>query len=285
MSGSIGENLSSDHPSSDHPSEEQVPQGHPRQSPDDHPRPSVSRPSVSWWALVSSGLSPVLLILSWAIAEIFQPSTYSPVRQTVSTLSSHAATDPWIVTSALFVVGALHFVTAAGLNGVRRPGRIMLVVAGFSAIGIAAAPQPVHGASPAHIISTAVGEVVIATWPAFIARRKEPGYPILEARRMAWVTTVSLVLFGWLVFETMDGTTLGLAERLASGVQTSWPFVIAVALWYTDRRVSHGRPLRLSRGGRGPLSQDPLSQGSLNRGRLNRALRVRPRLGRDRLRA
>lgn len=265
MSGLIGE----------HPSSDDLSEAGDRQPPVS--RPSVSRPSVSWWALVSSGLSPLLLVLGWAIAEIFQPSSYSPVRQTVSALSGHAATDRWIVTTALFIVGALHFVTAAGLNGVGRQGRIMLVVAGFAAIGIAAAPQPVHGASPAHIISTVVGEVVIATWPAFIARRREPGYPILALRRMVWVTAVSLVLLGWLVFETMGGTTLGLAERLVSGVQTSWPFGIAVALWYTDRRVSRGKPLRLNRGrgGRGPLNWGPLSRG----------LRAPLRLGRDRLRA
>jgi hypothetical protein len=44
------------------------------------------------------------------------------------------------------------------------------------------------------------------------------------------VTSVFAGLLGWFVIETPRGSLLGLAERLTSSVQTSWPFVVAVAL-------------------------------------------------------
>jgi hypothetical protein len=45
------------------------------------------------------------------------------------------------------------------------------------------------------------------------------------------VTAVFLALLCWLVLETQGGSNLGMAERLTSSVQTSWPFVVAVVLW------------------------------------------------------
>ncbi len=108
------------------------------------------------------------------------------------------------MTSALFVVGAGYFVTAAGLPGVRVPARIVLMVAGLSSIGIAA----------------------ITIWPALTARRA-PSQPLIRARGAGAVTAVFLALRAWVVFETQGGTALGLAERLVSAVQVTWPFVVA----------------------------------------------------------
>ncbi len=97
---------------------------------------------VPGWAVVSAGLSPVLLTGGWLVGDAFQPASYSPIHKTVSVLASHAGTDRWIMTSALFLVGGCNFVTAAGLTGVRLPARILLLVAGLSSIGIAASPEP-----------------------------------------------------------------------------------------------------------------------------------------------
>jgi len=45
------------------------------------------------------------------------------------------------------------------------------------------------------------------------------------------VTAVFLALLCWLVIETQGGSALGVAERLTSSVQTTWPCVVAVVLW------------------------------------------------------
>jgi hypothetical protein len=40
---------------------------------------------------------------------------------------------------------------------------------------------------------------------------------------------VLIALLAWLLLETQGGDELGLAERLTTAVQTSWPFVVALA--------------------------------------------------------
>ena len=67
------------------------------------------------------------MIGGWLAAEALQPPSYSPVRSTISGLACLGGTGRWIMTSALFVVGAGYFVTAAGLPGVRVPARIVLM--------------------------------------------------------------------------------------------------------------------------------------------------------------
>jgi hypothetical protein len=58
--------------------------------------------------------------------------------------------------------------------------------------------------------------------------RRAPSQPlILRARGPGAVTTVFLALLAWVVFETQGGTALGLAERLVSTVQVTWPFIVA----------------------------------------------------------
>ena len=67
-------------------------------------------------------------------------------------------------------------------------------------------------------------------WPAFAARRTGPRPRILSVYGSAAVTAVFVGLLGWLLIEAQGGSLLGLAERLTSSLQTSWPFVVAVAL-------------------------------------------------------
>jgi Protein of unknown function (DUF998) len=190
------------------------------------------RPSPAW-VLVTSGLSPVLVIGGWLAAGAVQPASYSPIRDTVSALAGQGGTQPWIVTSALFAVGGCYLATAVGLAGLRFPARILLAVAGLCSVGIAASPEPTVGSTPQHLAWTALGAATITVWPAFTVRRG-PGRPlILTARGATVVTVVFLALTGWLLVETRDGTLLGLSERVMSAVQTSWPFIVALAMRQT----------------------------------------------------
>jgi Protein of unknown function (DUF998) len=154
------------------------------------------------------------------------------------------------MTSALILVGACYFVTAAGLPGVRVPARIVLMVAGLSSIGIAVSPEPARGSTPQHLAWTSLGAVAITVWPAFTARRAPSQPLILRFRAAVAVTAVFLALLAWLVFETQGGTALGLAERLVSAIQVTWPLIVALAL----RRAAGPR-----RDGSSPVSDPYLS--------------------------
>ena len=138
--------------------------------------------TVPRWAVVSAGLSPVLVTGGWLIAGAVQPASYSPVQKTVSVLAGHAGTDRWIMTAALFLTGGCYLVTAAGLAAAGMSARILLVIAGVSSIGIAACPEPVSGSTPQHLAWTSLGAVMIAVCPAFTARRASPRPLILGAR-------------------------------------------------------------------------------------------------------
>jgi hypothetical protein len=185
--------------------------------------------------VVAAGLSPVLATGGWLIAGAVQPTFYSPIRETVSVMAGHAGTDRWIMTGALFLVGGCQLVTAVGLVGVGVPARILLAVAGLCSVGIAVSPEPTRGSTPQHLAWTSLGAVVLAVWPAFVARRAPPRPLILSSYGRAVVTAVSMALLGWLVIETQGGSDLGLAERPFLSIETCWPFIVAVALRHTTR--------------------------------------------------
>ncbi len=186
--------------------------------------------TVPWWALFSADLAPVLLIGAWLAADAVQPASYSPIRQTISALAGAAATDRWIMTGTLFLVGGCYLVTAAGLGGIRAPARTLLAVSGVSTIGIAASPEPASGPTPQHLAWVILAAVSIAAWPALAARRLPPRPLVLNGYGSAAVTVVFAALLGWLFIEAQGGGDLGLAERLTTSAQACWPFVVALAL-------------------------------------------------------
>ncbi len=192
--------------------------------------PVRSSPAARPWAIISAGLAPILLTGAYLMAGILQPASYSPVRETISAMAGQAGTDRWVMTGGIALTGGCYLVTAAGLTGLRASARALLIVAGLAGIGIAASPEPARGATPRHLAWTVLGAVTIAVWPAFAARRAVPRPLILGACGSAAVTAVFVALLGWLLAETRDGSVLGLAERLTSSIQTSWPFTVAVAL-------------------------------------------------------
>ena len=193
-------------------------------------RPASTGASLVRWAVVSTALAPLAMIAAWLVAEALQPPSYSLLRSSISGLAALGATDRWIVTSALLLVGACYFVTAVCLPGLRPSARIVLVIAGLSSVGIAMSPQPVHGTNPQHLVWTSLGAVAIAVWPAFTASRAPSQPLILRPRGAAAVTVVSLALLTWLIAETQGGSALGLAERLVTGLQITWPFIVILAL-------------------------------------------------------
>ena len=181
-------------------------------------------------AAVSAALAPMVMIGAWLVAETLQPPSYSPLSSSISGLAGLAATDRWIMTSALFLVGACYLVAAVGLPGLRTPARVVLMIAGLSSIGIADSPEPAGGTSPQHLAWTSLGAVAITVWPAFTASRSPSAPPVLRARNVAAVTAIFLILLAWLTVETQHGPVLGLTERSVTGIQVTWLFIVARAL-------------------------------------------------------
>jgi len=181
------------------------------------------------WALVSAGIAPVALIGGWTWAGSVQPRCYDPLRDTISALAAHGATDRWIMTIGLAMLGACHLVTAAGLPDAGRVSRALLAVGGAATIGVAALPQPSSG----HVPAATLGFIALALWPAASH---------LPWRRSARGTAVLLVaLLAWLASELQGGNLLGLSERIVAGAQALCPLALALAVL-----TSQDRPTRVA---------------------------------------
>jgi hypothetical protein len=206
---------------------------------------AASRRPVSWPAIACSILAPPLFVFAWTVADLRQPATYNSMRDTISGLSGQAATDRWIMTFALLIVGTCYAASGAGLRALRPAARIDLVVAGVAGIGVAVCPQPANGSTVQHLAFTSIGATALAIFPALTARRRDAASPLISVPVATVMTVVFVGMLGWLLFEARTGGDLvGLAERLDSSLQMCWPPVLAIALYKTGRRrVRRDRPI------------------------------------------
>ncbi len=196
-------------------------------------------PRVPWWAVLSASAAPTLLIGGWTLAAGRQPAGFDSVRDTISALAAHGATDRWLMTSALAGLGICHVVTALGLRPAALPGRLVLATGGLGTIAVALFPQPEGGSSPAHIWAATVGFVALATWPALAWRRDRPMPIGLTPAVALAASTILLGVLGWFATELYGGGDLiGLSERVVAGSQALWPLAVVL----TARRV--GAPER-----------------------------------------
>jgi hypothetical protein len=195
---------------------------------------------IPWWAVASAGAAPVVLGTGLALAQWRQPPGYNPVRDTISALAAHGATDRSIMTSALAGLGACHLVTAWGLLPARTAGRIVLGAGGVATVLVATFAQPAHGNSVAHTVVATVAFSALALWPVAAARRRVA--PLLTPAASATATVVLVGLVLWFAAEVHGGQR-GLAERAAAGAQSLWPLAVVVT---TRRAVARSVPVRRS---------------------------------------
>ncbi len=184
-------------------------------------------PQVPWWALLSAGAAPLLLVGGWTIAAGRQPAGFDSIRDTISSLAALGATDRWIMTSALAGVGACYAVIGFGLRPAGRFGRALLVGGGLGTALVAAFPQPVRGNGVSHTIAATVAFTALAAWPLLAARRRTP-VALLSRRASVTAAVVMSGLLLWFVFE-VNGSHRGLAERAAALSEALWPLFVVVS--------------------------------------------------------
>jgi hypothetical membrane protein len=180
-------------------------------------------------ALGSATLAPIALIGGWALAQSRQPSGYDATRDTISALAAHGATDRWIMTTGLAVLGACHLITASGVPEAGARARIALAVGGLATIGVAVYAQPSSGHAPA----AATAFVALSVWPAaWLPPRRRAGAAV------SLVLIAVLVWFGY----TLDHEALkGLSERILAGAQALAPLGFVLAVRFEERRASGRR--------------------------------------------
>lgn len=203
------------------------------------------RPAAAGWSVLSASAAPVLLIGGWTIAARLQPSSYDPIRDTISVLAGLRAHDRWFMTAALVGLGLCHLVTAAGAQAVGRPGRATLALGGAATLAVAAFPLPAHGQSASHTAAATCAFIALAVWPVFGVRRTGP--TVLRPVAVLTAAVLMLALLGWFVF--FGPARSGLAERAATAAQALWPLVVVLALRAGDRVGRAGAPAHRDRVG------------------------------------
>lgn len=193
--------------------------------------------AVAGWALFSAILAPLSLVAGWLVAGFLQRGHYDPARQTISVLAGHAASDRWIMTAGLYVLGASQILTAAGLSVGRRQARILLSIGGLAGIGVAMFPEPRHGSAAVHLVFATLSVSLLAVWPATIGSRQPPRPRVLTTRGSILATAAFVGLLAWLYVAAHGGGALGIAERVDTAITASWPLVVVLAI----RRHPRGR--------------------------------------------
>jgi hypothetical membrane protein len=204
--------------------------------------------AVPWWGLASSAVAPVVLIGGWTIAADLQPGSFDAVSRSISTLAAYGATDRWVMTLALLVVGCCDVITGLALYPAAPAGRLLLMAGGLSGVLVAANPQPAGGGlSVPHVAGATLGCVVMTIWPV-AGRRREPSAPAaLNPPAAMCAAAVMSVVAVWFALELLtNGGQIGLAERVLTGAQTTWPLVVmlTIAAAGSAQRTTGLLPLR-----------------------------------------
>ncbi|PWR05210.1 DUF998 domain-containing protein [Micromonospora acroterricola] len=192
------------------------------------------------WVVVTATAAPVLLVAGWTVAGARQPAGYDPVRDTISELAGHDATDAWIMITCLVLLGSCYLAIAAALHAAGLPSRFLLAVGGVATIALVAFPRPMVGGSLSHGIVATVAVLALALWPAGSALRLPRGpdrahpaapEPPWAFRRAVGLSTtiVLLALFGWFAFEVTSGSRTGLAERVTALAVSLWPLLAVLS--------------------------------------------------------
>jgi len=151
------------------------------------------------------------------------------MRDTISALAAHDATDPWIMTAGLGVLGGCHVLTAACLTEAGRASRGMLALGGAATLLVAVFAQPSAG----HVPAATVGFVVLTLWPAlWRAPRRVVGIA---------VATMLAALLIWLGTELDGGALLGFSERVLAGAQALVPLGLVLAVLRVSSRAGSPR--------------------------------------------
>ncbi|MYR40393.1 DUF998 domain-containing protein [Streptomyces sp. SID4944] len=185
--------------------------------------------SAPWWALLSSGCAPVLLVGSWMIAQQRQGPEYDPTKDTLSVLAAYGATSYWLMTGMLLVLGTCYVVTAHALREAAPAGRVALAGGGLCALALTVVPAPSSGGALEHGAVAALGLVLLAVWPPLAAVRGGAGAVGVAAGCGAGASALMGATALWFLAELQSAGAPGVAERVVTFVQALWPFLVVVS--------------------------------------------------------
>jgi len=193
---------------------------------------------VTWWAVVSSGCAPVLLVGGSTTAAVLEGSSYNPVKQTISVLAAGGESVYWVLTATLISLGVCYLATAFGLHAAAPAGRLALGAGGVAAIVLTMFPAPRTGGSFSHGSVVAVGFSLLAAWPVLACVRGAHAPWGLRPVASLAASAVMVIGAGWFLIELQVHGAAGVAERVLTIAQSLWPVVVVVSCVLHSRRTA-----------------------------------------------
>ena len=181
-----------------------------------------------WWALLSAGFAPLVLVGGWTAAEILQGPGYDSVTKTISVLAAYGAPGYWVMTGTLVALGTCYLATAVGLRAAALPGRLALAGGGVASMMLTVFPAPIKGGDLGHGAVVTVGFGLMALWPILAAYRNEPGPWALKLPAAFVASGLICLCAGWFLVELQTDGAAGIAERTLTSTQSLWPLVVVV---------------------------------------------------------
>jgi len=198
---------------------------------------TISGPHLA--AIISSIAAPIIFIGTTILAESLWP-TFDPIKQTISELAAGDAPTKVLMTIAFVITGLCHITTGSFARGIGIPGRIAIVAAGFTTLGVAVFPLPsVAGTSVEHRLAAMAGFIILAIWPV-LGMRRDRGYPWIIRPVGAILSTAFIAVFCFWFLAVWSQPALGYVgtiERVAADLQSLWPAIVVLALVVTQRRA------------------------------------------------
>lgn len=194
-------------------------------------------------AIISSLAAPIIFIGATIVAEALWPD-FDPIKQTISELAAGDAPTRVLMTIAFVLTGLCHITTGSFARGIGIPGRVAIVAAGFTTLGVAIFPLPtVAGTSLEHRLAAMAGFIILAIWPV-LGMRLPRSFPWIIRPAGAILSTVFIGVFCLWFLAVWSQPALGcvgLIERVAADLQSLWPAVVVLALVLRQRRARRAR--------------------------------------------
>jgi hypothetical membrane protein len=193
--------------------------------------PARDRPAAAtgWATLGLAVLAPIVLVTGLLAAQAHWPGP-DPVDQSLSALAGLGATDRWIMSATLGVVGILLVLVAGGLRPrVPTPAWVVLGAGGALLALAGLEPQPVGGYNMVHMGAAGLAWLAFTLWPLGLALSPTVTPRLRRASVLAVVVLALLV--AWFSVELVTtGPWYGLSQRVVVLAQAVWPVVVASAV-------------------------------------------------------
>ncbi len=196
--------------------------------------------TISWPALVSTLIPPVVVTGTWLIAQSTWDQ-YNWLEQPISDLAADDAPTQLWVSIAFLIGGTANIVTGIYARSFNMAARIAFVLNGIFTYGLTYFTTPSQTtSSEEHRLFAVSAFAISAIWPV-LATRFDKRYSILIRPTGTILATVGLLAMTTgllLVWVADDAQGIGLYQRIVGISQGLWPLIVVWWSYFHEQRLA-----------------------------------------------